>query len=108
DRNADGRRDTSPFMRSDIAVRVIAPGGLIADRYRLLSPLGAGASATVWAAVDETLGRQVALKLLSGPAAFDEAEREQLRSEARALAALAHPRVIVVFDYLESPGLGDS
>lgn len=95
-------------MRSDIAVRVVAPGGLIADRYRLLSPLGAGASATVWAAVDETLGRQVALKLLSGPAAFDDAEREQLRSEARALAALAHPRVIVVFDYLETPGLSES
>lgn len=95
-------------MRSDIAVRVVAPDGLIADRYRLLRPLGAGASATVWAAVDETLGRQVALKLLSGPAAFDDAEREQLRSEARALAALAHPRVIVVFDYLETPGLSES
>jgi eukaryotic-like serine/threonine-protein kinase len=92
-------------MRSDIAVRVVAPDGLIADRYRLLNPLGAGASATVWAAVDETLGRRVALKLLSGSAAFDEIEREQLRSEARALAALAHPRVIVVFDYLETPGL---
>ena len=95
-------------MRSDIAVRVVAPDGLIADRYRLLSPLGAGASATVWAAEDETLGRQVALKLLSGPAALDEIEREQLRSEARALAALAHPRVIVVFDYLETPGLSES
>ena len=95
-------------MRSDIAVRVVAPDGLIADRYRLLSPLGAGASATVWAAVDETLGRRVALKLLSGPAAFDDAEREQLRSEARALAALAHPRVIVVFDYLETPGLSEA
>jgi len=95
-------------MRSDIAVRVVAPDGLIADRYRLLNPLGAGASATVWAAVDETLGRRVALKLLSGPAAFDETEREQLRSEARALAALAHPRVIVVFDYLETPGLSET
>lgn len=92
-------------MRSDTAIRVHAPAGLIAERYRLLGPLGAGASATVWAAMDETLGRQVALKLLSGPAAFDEVEREQLRSEARALAALAHPRVIVVFDYLETPGV---
>lgn len=92
-------------MHSDTVARIQAPGGLIAERYRLLGPLGAGASATVWAAVDETLGRQVALKLLSGPAAFDAAEREQLRGEARALAALAHPRVIVVFDYLETPGV---
>jgi tRNA A-37 threonylcarbamoyl transferase component Bud32 len=86
-------------------VRVVAPDGLIADRYRLRGPLGSGASATVWAAVDETLGRQVALKVLSGPTAADESERDQLRREARALAALAHPHVIVVFDFLETPGL---
>jgi serine/threonine-protein kinase len=79
-------------------------GGVIADRYRLLRPLGSGASATVWAAADETLGRHVALKLLSGAAAADAVEREQLRREARALAALAHPRITVVFDYLETAG----
>ncbi|MBS2966225.1 serine/threonine protein kinase [Actinocrinis puniceicyclus] len=95
-------------MRSDTAARVVAPDGLIVGRYRLLGPLGAGASATVWAAVDETLGRQVALKLLSGPTAFDDADRDQLRTEARALASLAHPRIIVVFDYLEAPGLDRS
>jgi serine/threonine-protein kinase len=92
-------------MHTDAPAAVVAPDGLIVGRYRLLGPLGAGASATVWAAVDQTLGRQVALKLLSGPAAFGDADRDQLRSEARALAALAHPRVIVVFDYLEAPGL---
>ena len=86
-------------------MRVVAPDGLIAERYRLLHPLGSGASATVWAAVDETLGRQVALKLLSGSAADDENERDQLRREARALAALTHPHIIVVFDFLETPGL---
>ncbi len=86
-------------------VTVVAPDGLIAERYRLLHPLGSGASATVWAAADETLGRQVALKVLSGPAAIDLGEREQLRREARALAALAHPHIIVVFDFLETPGL---
>lgn len=89
----------------DDEVRVVAPDGLIAERYRLLGPLGSGASATVWAAVDETLGRQVALKVLSGPTAADEGERGQLRREARALAALAHPHIIVVFDLLETPGL---
>lgn len=86
-------------------MRVVAPQGLIAERYRLLRPLGSGASATVWAAQDETLGRQVALKLLSGQAAADGDERNQLRREARALAALAHPHIIVVFDFLETPGL---
>ncbi len=86
-------------------MRVVAPAGLIADRYRLLSPLGSGASATVWAAADETLGRKVALKLLTSTAATDSDERARLRREGRALAALTHPHIIVVFDFLEAPGL---
>jgi eukaryotic-like serine/threonine-protein kinase len=77
---------------------------MIANRYRLLHPLGSGSSATVWAATDETLGRQVALKLLSlsGAAADSARERERLRREAKALAALAHPRIVAVFDLLET------
>jgi hypothetical protein len=92
-------------MRSDSAVAIVAPGGAIAERYWLLGPLGAGASATVWAAVDDTLGRQVALKLLTRASAFDEDERAWLRREARALAALTHPNIVIVYDYLETPGL---
>jgi eukaryotic-like serine/threonine-protein kinase len=92
-------------VRGDAAVRVEAPGGAIADRYRLLRPLGAGSSATVWAAADETLGRQVALKLLtpSGDAADGGRERARLRREARALATLAHPHIVTVFDFFEAP-----
>ncbi|HEU5332732.1 MAG TPA: serine/threonine-protein kinase [Actinocrinis sp.] len=92
-------------MRGGTAVRVVAPAGVIADRYRILRPLGSGASASVWAAADQTLGRSVALKLLSDAAAADQRERERLRSEARALASLAHPHIVTVFDYLEAPGL---
>lgn len=91
-------------MRGDAAVRVDAPGGMIANRYRLLHPLGSGSSATVWAATDETLGRRVALKLLSLPStALDgERERERMRREAKALAALTHPRIVAVYDLLET------
>lgn len=77
------------------------PGTLIADRYRLVRPLGAGSSATVWAASDTALERTVAVKLLHGSAVADPTERERLRREARALAKLAHPRITIVFDYLE-------
>jgi serine/threonine-protein kinase len=95
-------------MRGGTAVRVAAPAGVIADRYRLLRPLGSGASASVWAAADQTLGRSVALKLLSEAAAADTEERERLRSEARALASLAHPHIVTVFDYLEAPSVDGS
>src|SRR5690242_7776951 len=95
-------------MRGGTAVRVVAPAGVIAGRYRILRPLGSGASASVWAAADQTLGRTVALKLLSDAAASDARERERLRGEARALASLAHPHIVTVFDFLEAPGLDGS
>jgi serine/threonine-protein kinase len=77
------------------------PGALIAGRYRLVRPLGAGSSATVWEAADTALDRTVAVKLLHSSALADPTERERLRREALALARLAHPRVTIVFDYLE-------
>jgi eukaryotic-like serine/threonine-protein kinase len=79
----------------------VIPGTLIADRYRLVRPLGSGSSATVWEASDTALDRTVALKLLHRFALADPTERERLRREARALARLAHPRITIVFDYLE-------
>jgi serine/threonine protein kinase len=79
------------------------PGALIADRYRLVRPLGAGGSATVWEASDTALDRTVAVKLLHGSALANPTDRERLRREARALARLAHPRITIVFDYLEQP-----
>ena len=81
----------------------VIPGTLIADRYRLVRPLGAGSSATVWEASDTALDRTVALKLLHRFALANPTERERLRREARALAKLAHPRITIVFDYLEQP-----
>lgn len=82
------------------------PGSLLADRYQLEYRLGSGGTATVWAAVDLLLGRRVAVKLLA--MAGDPAGRERLRREARALAALADPHIVTVFDLLELPGPGGS
>ncbi|MEQ1571123.1 MAG: serine/threonine-protein kinase, partial [Myxococcota bacterium] len=67
-----------------------------AGRYRLLSELGTGGSATVWLVHDRALDRPAALKLISERGG--ESRRERLRTEARALAALDHPRVVRVYD----------
>jgi eukaryotic-like serine/threonine-protein kinase len=69
------------------------------ERYALSRKLGAGAGGSVHAAWDPRLGREVAIKLVRSRRAPDhvQAERDLVR-EARALARLAHPNVVNVFD----------
>jgi serine/threonine-protein kinase len=74
------------------------------DRYRLESRIATGGMGAVFAAVDERLGRRVALKLLRGDLARDPAFVERFRREARAVAALAHPNIAGIFDYGEQGG----
>ncbi len=76
----------------------IGPGELLLNRYRLASLLGRGASAEVWLATDERLGRPVALKLLHGHLLPDAGSRERFVAEARAVAALHHPGIVGIYD----------
>jgi len=72
-------------------------GTVVAGRYRLERELGAGGMGEVYIAVQEPLGRQVALKLmragLTGPAA------QRFEREAKSLAATTHPNIVTLFDY---------
>jgi serine/threonine-protein kinase len=69
-------------------------------RYRVTGTLGAGAMGEVYAAVDDVLGREVAVKTLRGNASGLAARMldERFRMEARAIATLLHPGVVQVFD----------
>jgi serine/threonine-protein kinase len=79
------------------------PAGLLAGRYRLERPLGAGGMGTVWLAHDETLQRAVAVKLLPEQVrAADAAAR--FRREAQALARLNHPNIIQAHDHGDAAG----
>ncbi len=69
-------------------------------RLRLLDRLGAGAMGTVFAAYDPRLDRKVAVKVLR---TTDGSSR--VLAEARALAKLAHPNVVAVYDAEELDGL---
>ncbi|MDH6217476.1 serine/threonine-protein kinase [Streptomyces pseudovenezuelae] len=80
---------------------------VIAGRYRLESRLGRGGMGVVWRATDELLGRQVAVKEI--PLDLDETlsveetrrQRDRTLREARAVAQLRHPHIIVVHDVVE-------
>jgi beta-lactam-binding protein with PASTA domain len=75
-----------------------ADGALLAGRYRLVGRIGAGGMATIYCARDETLDREVAVKVLHPHLADDPDVRERFRAEARAAAALVSPHVVNVFD----------
>lgn len=78
-----------------------AAGTIIAERYRLVERIAGGGMGDVWEAVDEVLGRTVALKLLRPEYAEDAEFRERLRREARAASAISDAGVVPVFDYGE-------
>jgi serine/threonine-protein kinase len=73
-------------------------GDLLAGRYRIVGPLGAGGMASVWRAHDERLDRDVAIKVLLPNLAADPALAARFDREARALAAAGHPAIVSIFD----------
>ena len=76
-------------------------GRVLGGRYRLLAPIGTGASAHVFLAEDVKLRRRVAVKVLHPALADDEAFLRRFRAEAHAAAALNHPNVMAVHDWGE-------
>jgi serine/threonine-protein kinase len=73
-------------------------GTTLSRRYRLEARIGSGGMSTVYRAFDETLQRQVAIKLLNREVASDSDQLERFRREARAVAQLSHPHVVGVID----------
>jgi serine/threonine-protein kinase len=71
---------------------------LLAGRYRLLDPLARGGAGTVWRATDETLGRQVAVKVVDVSASPEPVATARFERELHATARLAHPNVVTVYD----------
>jgi eukaryotic-like serine/threonine-protein kinase len=67
---------------------------LLAGRYRLQEVLSTTSMAEVRLAFDEELGRRVVVKLLA-----PDADRTRFEREARAVAALAHPNIVQLFDF---------
>src|SRR5690242_1329947 len=83
-----------------------SPPLVIADRYRLVAPLGQGGMGRVWRATDVVLHREVAIKELVPPPGLTPEERQEMRErslrEARAIARLNNVNVVRVFDVLRT------
>ena len=66
------------------------------DDYRLLTKIGAGGMGVVYEALQVSLNRRVAVKLLSRSFITDEAQRKQFENEALIIARLHHPNIVQV------------
>ena len=118
-----GREGVSPEVRARIeeihriaaarrpataAEAVPAEPGLPFERlgdFRLLRALASGGMGVVYEAVQEPLGRRVALKVLRADLRSSPEARERFRREARAVARLRHPHIVSVFASGEEAGV---
>jgi serine/threonine protein kinase len=82
----------------------LRPGSVVAG-FRLEERIGRGGMAEVFRAVDERLGRPVALKILSPALTADGAFRVRFINESRAAANVEHPHIIPVYAAGESSGM---
>src|SRR5689334_22556757 len=78
--------------------------GTMLGNYRVLEVLGQGGMARVYKAYQETLGREVAIKVLPPWYAHDRNFIERFQLEARLVAHLSHPNIVTVHDAFEQNG----
>ena len=81
------------------------PGTLLADRYRIIGPLGKGGMGEVYRATDIRLGQTVALKFLPEEAVHDPGKLARFHNEVRVARQVTHPNVCRVYDIGEVDGL---
>ena len=78
---------------------MLTSGAFINDRYRLLHVLGEGGMGAVWAARNEVIGRDVALKVMQPELAKDRQATQRFFNEARICASIRDPSIVDVLDF---------
>lgn len=78
-------------------------GTLLGGRYRLDAKIGTGGMSDVYAATDELLTRDVAVKMMRPDLARDTTFLERFRREAQNAAKLNQPNIVAVYDTGETP-----
>jgi serine/threonine protein kinase len=78
--------------------------GAALGNYKILAPLGQGGMARVYRAIQENLGREVAVKVLPPWYAADRSFVERFNLEAKMVAGLSHPNIVTIHDFNEQNG----
>jgi len=86
----------------------LAPGEVLAGRYRIAAFLGRGAVGEVYEAFDQELGDAVAIKILRPEIARDERVLQRFKREIQLARRVTHPNVCRVFDLVLHTGTASS
>lgn len=78
--------------------------GQYVQNYKIVSHLGEGGMGIVYKAVDNVLGREVALKMLHTSMIRQPQVLERFKKEAQVLARLLHPNIAVIYNFIEQDG----
>lgn len=84
---------------------MLTVGTYLADRYEILSKIGAGGMSDVYKAKDHILGRFVAIKVLKTEFSEDRGFVSKFRTEAQSAAGLEHPNIVNIYDVGSEEGL---
>lgn len=84
---------------------MLTVGTYIADRYEIVSKVGAGGMSDVYKAKDHKLGRFVAIKILKQEFVDDVNFVTKFRTEAQSAASLEHPNIVNIYDVGSEAGL---
>ena len=91
------------MARFDKSENSLAAGRQVFGRYFLKRPLGEGGMGVVWLAHDRVLEQPVALKFLASHLVADHHEIERLKTETRRSLKLAHPNIVRIHDFIQTP-----
>ena len=84
---------------------MLQKGSYLADRYEIVEKIGQGGMSDVYRAVDQVLGRDVAVKVLKEEFAEDKNFVDKFRKEATSAASLEHQNIVNIYDVGSEDGL---
>jgi eukaryotic-like serine/threonine-protein kinase len=96
-----GDFDNCPDDNSKLVVVPEDPviGKVLGDKYRVLCPVGKGSMGVVYKAIQESTGREMAVKLLHHFLGTNSDSVKRFHREARAVSRLSHPNIIRLYDF---------
>jgi serine/threonine-protein kinase len=80
----------------------LTPGAILASRYEILGPVGAGGMGVVYEARDRTLDETVAIKVLRSPTVEDPSLAQRFIAEIKLARRVTHRNVCRIHDYGEA------